>query len=833
MTNEYYPVNAGGIGMLVEQAVAELSTHDAMEVTVILIGDPGFTEGVRHYGAEHYPNVCFVGLQDMLHELAPTDPLPEWAFTFHNYYVSYVVAEYLSQVDANRPFDVIEFPDYKGFGYVTLKHRRLRGEFGKTHFVVRIHGVTSIWNEIDGVDIHSRERLQLYMMERYSLTVSDSWTLPSRALADQYAEKLGVSYHKLNIVTPIFKKLGNPVSYWQNREETSVKRVLFYGKQQHVKGLDLFIEAAVALLKASEEKGGDRYEFLIIGQDTPSQWGAKGSYGDTVRKMIPDAYKDQIRFLGRIDMATLPEVVKGCSCAVIPSRVETFCLAAHELNWLGVPLVINRIPAFVEYFEDKKSCLYFDGTSGDLQEKIRKIVEDSAVRERLKEGNNAQSIAAQSVTTNRDIYQKLVQASEVSAVASTKTEQPLVSIVVPYYNDMRRYVEETLASIEALEYPNKEIILINDGSTDPAANRKFEELRQQFAGRENYTFIVKENGGLGSARNEGIVRSKGKYILPLDSDDLVEPAFLTETVRALELQPELDAVSTYVSFFRDGSDPKHRIDYVIPYDLDDLLIFAENRAGVACSLFRREVFDRFHYSEDLPAFEDWDFWMQLAEAGRKVEVIPVLLYRYRRREGSMVSSEGFARKAQLMHFIGSRHKEHLRKVGDSVFKMYNQLLWESKQVDENTFPHCKLYFAPNGQFDEFNSIFHRYEMEQPVELEVRLPEIKVPTILRFDPAAKPSSIHVTSMSLRRVNSNEDLWQADINNGFAPVQVAGTARVIPHPECLLISSDGDDPQICCPDLEPSEIGYVLKVSFQVFDRYESILYDLTGKGYKDV
>ena len=832
MTNEYYPVNAGGIGMLVEQAVAELSADAAIDVTVILIGDDGFAEGVRQYGAAHYPNVQFVGMQDMLNALAPTQPLPEWAFTFHNYYVSYLVAEYLLVVSESQPFDVIEFPDYKGFGYVTLKHRRLRGKFLQTHFVVRIHGVTSIWNQIDGVDIHSRERLQLYQMERYSLTESDSWTLPSQALADQYAEKLGVSYHRLNIVTPIFKKLADPGVYWQGRSESPVKRIVFYGKQQHVKGLDLFVQAAVSILETSNPDSPE-YEFLIIGQDTPSQWGVKGTYGDGIRKLIPEVYRERFHFLGRIDMATLPEVVKGCECAVIPSRMETFCLAAHELNWLGIPLVLNRIPAFIEYFEDEESCLYFNGNPGELSEKILRIAEDASVREQLRSGNNAKAIADRSIATNREIYHKLLRISEEQVEPLPQCEQSLVSIVVPYYNDMRLYVDETISSIEALDYLHKEVLLVNDGSSDPEANTKFEALRQQFAGREDYTFIVKENGGLGSARNMGIARAKGKYILPLDSDDLVESAFLTETVRALELRPELDAASTYVSFFRDGASPSVQIDYVIPYDLDDLLIFAENRAGVACSLFRREVFDRYPYSEDLPAFEDWDLWMQLAETGRKVEVVPVLLYRYRRREGSMVTSEGFARKAQLMHFIGDRHRDHLKRVGPSIFKMYNQLISDATQVDENTFPHCKLYFAPNGRFDEFNSIFHRYTMEQPVDLEIRLPQIKVPTVLRFDPAARPSSIHVKSMSLRHVDSEEDLWRADVSNGFSPVQVAGTARVIPHPEDLLIASNGDDPQICCPELQPSEICYVLRVSFQVFDRYESILYELTGKGWQDV
>lgn len=818
--------------MLVEQAVRELSRDKSIEVTVILLGSSAFADGVKQFGKENYPNVRFVGVQDMLQLISNSNLLPQWAFTFENYYNSYLIAEYLLRISEKSPFDVIEFPDYKGFGYVSLKHRRLRGLFQDTHFVVRIHGVTSIWNEIDAVDVHSRERLQLYMMERYSLSYSDSWTLPSQALAEQYVEKMGVAYKQLNIVTPIFKKLGSSGSYHQSDSIDEVRRVLFYGKQQHVKGLDMFVEAAVSILDGVEA-GEARYEFLIIGQDTESQWGAKDSYGDQVRKLIPLRLREQIRFLGRIDISTLPDLASTCSCAVIPSRMETFCLAAHELNWMGVPLVLNRIPAFIEYFEDRKNCLYFDGSSVDLAKQVTLVCNNSGVRDELSKGHNAESIAERGATSNNSIYQDLIFARQGKRHNQLDEPNPRVSIIVPYYNDMRLYVDETLDSIEALDYPNVEVILVNDGSNDDTANQKFEALREQFADRPDYTFLVKTNGGLGSARNLGIQHANGDYILPLDSDDIIEPSILTETVQALESQPELDAVSTYVSFFRDGSSHAEEIDYVIPYDLDDLLIFAENRAGVACSLFRKQVFERFSYSEDLPAFEDWDFWMQLAEAGRKVEVLPVLLFRYRRRERSMVSSEGFNRKAQLMHFIGARHKAHLRRKGDSIFKLYNQLNWEQLQMNENVFHHCKLYFAPGGVFSESNSIFHRYNLEQSIEFEMRLPQIQEQTVLRFDPAATPCSIHLKYASLRRVDSEEPLWVADISNDFAPLRVDGTARVIPHPECLLIASTGDDPQIYCPDLIPLDVGYVLKLSFEVFDRFEAILFELTGKSHKDV
>ena len=608
VTNEYMPISAGGIGMLVEQAVSELSREKSkVSITVILLGPDAFSNAVKEHGSLHYPEVEFVSIEDMCKSLDGQAILPKWAFTFENYYYSYLVSEYLLKREQSNPFDVVEFPDYKGFGYVTFKQKRLAGAFENTHLVVRIHGATCIWNQIDGVDLHSRELMQLYQMERYSLQYADSWILPGKRLADQYHQILGIDFPDLNILTPVFKQLGEAGCYW-NAEATrnpAVKRVMFYGKQQHVKGLDYFIDAAIRILETSETRKVP-FEFLIVGQDTPSQWGSRGSYGETLRKRIPVKWRDSIRFLGRIDINTLPELVSSCDCAVIPSRMETFCLAAHELNWLGIPLVLNKIPVFEDYFEDGKSCLFFDDEASELTDKILSVVGNSELRETLRLNNNATSIADRGKTGNRDIYLSLGTGETVGNAASSD-DSPLVSIIIPYFNDMRHYLRETLESVRDQNYPNYEVIVVNDGSTQELANETFEKIKEAYRQWDAFKFFTKENGGLGSARNFGIDHAKGDYILPLDSDDIIENTFVTDCIQTLERCPDLDALSTYTSFFQDGGDARNQIDYVIPYDLDPVLIFLENRAGVATSMFRRKLFDEFRYDELLPAFEDWDF----------------------------------------------------------------------------------------------------------------------------------------------------------------------------------------------------------------------------------
>ena len=95
------------------------------------------------------------------------------------------------------------------------------------------------------------------------------------------------------------------------------------------------------------------------------------------------------------------------------------------------------------------------------------------------------------------------------------SELPLVSVIIPAYN-YEVYVGIAIKSVIAQSYLNIEIIVVDDGSTDRTS-----EIVRSFGNRVRY--VRKSNGGLSSARNYGISRSKGEFLLFLDADDELEP----------------------------------------------------------------------------------------------------------------------------------------------------------------------------------------------------------------------------------------------------------------------------------------------------------------------
>jgi len=113
-------------------------------------------------------------------------------------------------------------------------------------------------------------------------------------------------------------------------------------------------------------------------------------------------------------------------------------------------------------------------------------------------------------------------------------ESPLVSIIVPVFNSSA-YVAVALRSALEQDYENKEIIVVDDGSTDSTP-----EILKTF--REQIVVLTQVNAGPGAARNRGLKHARGTYIAFLDADDFWVPGKLRLQIEYLEQKPEIGAL---------------------------------------------------------------------------------------------------------------------------------------------------------------------------------------------------------------------------------------------------------------------------------------------------
>ena len=114
---------------------------------------------------------------------------------------------------------------------------------------------------------------------------------------------------------------------------------------------------------------------------------------------------------------------------------------------------------------------------------------------------------------------------------------PILSIVVPIFN-CENYIEDCLSSIVDELASSDELLIIDDGSTDESSDR----AQRLIADCRNSRLILKNNGGVSSARNLGLVEAKGEYIMFVDADDMLVPGWRSTIGRAIQCHESADII---------------------------------------------------------------------------------------------------------------------------------------------------------------------------------------------------------------------------------------------------------------------------------------------------
>jgi len=203
-----------------------------------------------------------------------------------------------------------------------------------------------------------------------------------------------------------------------------------------------------------------------------------------------------------------------------------------------------------------------------------------------------------------------------------------VSIVIPCYNH-GPFLRETVQSIEEARTPAlREVIIVDDGSTDPETTKVLRELE-----KSAYVIHRQPNRGLGAARNAGIRLASGDFILPVDSDNRIRKPYLAEAPELLARDAVVGVVYGDAEYIGDKSGRWRVPEFDLAHLVDANFIDA-------CALFRRRVWeDVGGYDEHMPhmGWEDWDFWLRVSLKGWRFVHLDEVAFEYRVRAGSMLT----------------------------------------------------------------------------------------------------------------------------------------------------------------------------------------------------
>ena len=219
---------------------------------------------------------------------------------------------------------------------------------------------------------------------------------------------------------------------------------------------------------------------------------------------------------------------------------------------------------------------------------------------------------------------------------------PLVSVIVPIH-DVGQYLEKCLNSLLAQTYQNIEIILVDDGSTDKSG-----EIANQFGKKDKRILTIhKKQGGVSSARNEGLKQAKGEWIVFVDSDDYVDKEYIAKLQKlALETNADI-ATCSFSSFSIDGSSLKKKPTWPEKTltGIESINYMFKNKypAYVWLSIYKADLFKKnaIVFPEG-KTYEDITTKINLMYNAKRVAYTNERLYHYQIRKNS-ITGEGFTK----------------------------------------------------------------------------------------------------------------------------------------------------------------------------------------------
>lgn len=271
---------------------------------------------------------------------------------------------------------------------------------------------------------------------------------------------------------------------------------------------------------------------------------------------------------------------------------------------------------------------------------------------------------------------------------------PIVSVIVPAYN-AEAYIEECILSVLRSTYSDLELIVVNDGSHD-----KTSEIVQKYCKQDTRVILIEqENAGVSAARNEGLDRAKGEWIMFVDADDLI-PSNSIEVLLQTAKSHAADIVSgDHISFSFNDKDQLNNNQGLRKYSLsvwkntEGLIKSLEDHPATYAvwgKLFRKVSIDNVRFVVERRVHEDSFFVFQCLLKCLTFVVIPNVVYRYRINSTSVTHGAFSDKYLDILYFTGEKEKIIVNEFPQLVEYLDNLVIKANMAILRNL---CKSYDA--------------------------------------------------------------------------------------------------------------------------------------------
>lgn len=589
-----------------------------------------------------------------------------------SYDMAVVVAR---QIELEGPPDIIESQEYLGLPYFILQRRyTLDPFFQNIPVILTLHTPLFLCDLYNEGDQYTLPHYWLGEMERFSILAADGLISPSNYLMEALK-------HHLNIETKPHKVIPNPFESIGNTQIAAVEQkegAIFFGRLEYRKGI-LFLLKQFARMW----EDGLKMPLTLIGGDNfyiqRNRW-----MSDLIQEKYGRYIQEGLLSLeGSLPPDQLPERLQRAKIVFVPSHFENFPYTVVESMAAGAIVLVSTSGGQTEIVQDGISGFTFIIKEPDsLNEKVLKILDLNAKEiiniqanaiQRVQQYCSYTSILSQKIEFINDVQNQQLKGNNFPFIREIKKEHQnipstisveniLLSVVIPFYN-AGETIEDTISSLVNIDYQNKEIIVIDDGSTDVNSLEILRSISQKYP----IEVVRKDNGGLASARNTGAFHARGEYLAFLDADDTVDLRYYDRAIQILKKFDNVSFVGCWAKYFGETTGYWPAWNPELPYLLVHNLVVSGSMVYRKIDFLQSGIND-LDYSIGL---EDYESVIHMVENGFRGVVIPEPWFNYRIRAISMLHQLNGKAYTYLYSLNVKKHPQLFKSYGDEVICLLN------------------------------------------------------------------------------------------------------------------------------------------------------------------
>ena len=585
-----------------------------------------------------------------------------------SYAFAVTVREYIAK---NGKPDIIEAQDYLGIAYYLTQYRHLNYDFmAGVPILLTLHSPAFVYLEYNRVPTYRFPDFWTCEMEKQSIKAADLLISPSAFLVDEIGKFMDLKDKDTRVI-------ANPYSINEEPKSFSFRpgKIVYYGKLSPQKGSFQMLEYFRELWDE-----GFQYDLQVVGGTDILYHPEMQTMGQIVEKKYK-TYIDRglLNFCGKISPSDIGDYLSDAHVVIVPSIVDNMPYVVMEAMQLGRVVLASVQGGQKEMIRDGIDGFLFDHSiTGSFASQLRKILALPA--ERIEEtGKNAFDAIGSSYSFENIFSLKFDWLREVmgrprpsefpflyqqkwDGLAPVTNDKALLSVVIPYYN-LGAYIGECVASLLASSYKKMEIIIVNDGSTDPESISALERL----SARDSIMIVHCKNKGLAATRNEGAALANGDYLAFLDADDKVAPDYYEKAIDALKANTNVFFAGSWVQYFENSDQVWPTFTPQPPYAL------VHNPVNSSGFVYKKEAFLKGGLNDKAVDYgmEDYESVIHMLACGYNGVIVPEVLFYYRVRTGSMFRNISEKKLLYSNKYIAEKHAAYYSNFAVPVVNLIN------------------------------------------------------------------------------------------------------------------------------------------------------------------